>query len=122
MMRFLTVVFSLLASGVFAQSSVPTTDGAGAVLRSLDRITGQVLDFEVKNGDQFQRGKMNVVLRECRYPKSAIDRDAFAYMTIRDNDKEQDLFAGWMVASSPALSSLEHSRFDVWVLRCLAPS
>jgi hypothetical protein len=27
-----------------------------------------------------------------------------------------------MVASSPALSALEHPRYDVWVLRCSSTS
>ena len=26
-----------------------------------------------------------------------------------------------MMASSPALSALEHPRYDVWVLRCVTP-
>ncbi len=29
------------------------------------------------------------------------------------------LFSGWMFASSPALSSLEHPVYDIWVLDCL---
>ena len=31
---------------------------------------------------------------------------------------EKALFDGWMIASSPALSALDHPRYDVWVLRC----
>jgi hypothetical protein len=28
------------------------------------------------------------------------------------------LFSGWMFASSPALSALEHPVYDVWVIDC----
>ena len=28
------------------------------------------------------------------------------------------VFAGWMFASSPALSALEHPVYDVWVVDC----
>ena len=28
------------------------------------------------------------------------------------------IFAGWMFASSPALSALEHPVYDVWVIDC----
>jgi hypothetical protein len=122
MIRAMTLVACLMAGSVVAQSSVRTTDGSGAMLRSLDRITGQVLDFELKNGEQFQRGKMNVTLRECRYPRRAIDRDAFVYLTINDDKTDRTVFDGWMMASSPAISALEHPRFDVWVLKCLAPA
>ena len=78
--------------------------------------------FELKNGEQFERGTIRVTLRECRYPRRAIDRDAFAYLTIASNKSDKAVFNGWMMASSPAISALEHPRFDVWVLKCLAPN
>ena len=31
---------------------------------------------------------------------------------------EELLFSGWMFASSPGLSALEHPVYDVWVIRC----
>lgn len=121
-MRGLIFALALGAMPVFAQSSVKTTDGSGAILRSLDRITGQVEDFEVANGQSFSRGKITVTVNECRYPRRAIDRDAFAFLNITSKGAENAVFNGWMVASSPALSALEHPRYDVWVLRCLAPN
>jgi hypothetical protein len=32
------------------------------------------------------------------------------------------LFTGWMFASSPALSALEHPVYDLWVLDCVNAS
>ncbi|MFT5180431.1 MAG: hypothetical protein ACI8S3_000304, partial [Alphaproteobacteria bacterium] len=32
------------------------------------------------------------------------------------------LFSGWMFASSPALSALEHAVYDVWVVDCMKVS
>ena len=32
------------------------------------------------------------------------------------------LFTGWMFASSPALSALEHPVYDVWVIDCRTSS
>lgn len=122
MIRGFALVLFFVAGSVYAQSTVRTTDGSGAILRSLDRITGQVQDYELRNGEYFERGTINVNLRECRYPRRAIDRDAFAYLTIQNNKNQNTLFSGWMVASSPAIAALEHPRFDVWILRCLAPT
>ena len=45
-------------------------------------------------------------------------------LEIRDTEKESSsnqIFNGWMFASSPALSALEHPVYDVWVLDCLEP-
>ena len=33
----------------------------------------------------------------------------------------QTVFSGWMFASSPALSALEHPVYDVWVVDCAEP-
>jgi hypothetical protein len=32
------------------------------------------------------------------------------------------IFSGWMYASSPGLSALEHPVYDIWVIRCTAPA
>ena len=45
------------------------------------------------------------------------ERDA-----VNDDEEEEgedsQLFSGWMFASSPGLSALEHPVYDVWVIRC----
>ena len=90
----------------------------GALLRGLDKVSGEVIDFGLKSGDIYLLWKLNIKLTECRYPISNPVGDAFAHLTISQDKPETDLFRGWMVASSPALNPLEHARYDVWVLRC----
>ena len=36
----------------------------------------------------------------------------------RETDKQERVFSGWMLSSSPAISALDHSVYDVWVLDC----
>lgn len=106
-------------SGVAAaQSEIPTDDGAAVQLRALDTITGIVQDIDLVVGDTTVYERLMISATECRYPKGNIDGDAFAYLTIRDVREADARFEGWMIASSPALSALEHPRYDVWVLRC----
>jgi len=90
----------------------------GALLRGLDKVSGEVIDFGVKSGDSYPLWKLDIKLFECRYPISNPVGDAFAHLTISQDKSKSDLFRGWMVASSPALNPLEHARYDVWVLRC----
>lgn len=40
------------------------------------------------------------------------------HLTILDAASTTPDFDGWMTASSPALSALDHPRYDVWPLRC----
>ena len=90
----------------------------GAVLRGLDKVTGDLTDLELKNGQTQTFGRLTVTLEECRFPVGNPSGDAYAYLVIRADDDSRPIFAGWMIASSPALNALDHPRYDVWVLRC----
>ncbi len=96
--------------------------GAGAILRGLDRITGAVNNFSMTVGETLEFERLEVTLEACRYPVGDINADAYALLKIRDIRNEEPSFYGWMFASSPALSALDHPRYDVWVLSCEAAS
>lgn len=95
------------------------TQGTGARLKALDKINGRVSEFDMNAGGIVRIGKLTVELRECRYPEGDPQGDAFAYLVISEPERsDQEIYSGWMVASSPALNALDHFRYDIWVLRC----
>ncbi len=89
-----------------------------ALLRGLDRINGTALDIEITVGETVTFERLEVTLLACRYPQGDINSDAFAQLIIKDIREDAPRFIGWMFASSPALSALDHPRYDVWVLSC----
>lgn len=91
---------------------------SGAVLRGLDRMSGERIDLDVAVGGAARLGRLRIRVEDCRYPTENPSGDAFAFLTISDASSDAQLFQGWMVASSPALNPLDHSRYDIWVLRC----
>lgn len=91
---------------------------AGGVVRGLDKLTGRVGDVALARGETQAFGRIRITMNDCRFPVENPAGDAYAYLEIRDRDAEETVFAGWMVASSPALNPMEHPRYDVWVLRC----
>ncbi|MCK0167484.1 DUF2155 domain-containing protein [Jannaschia sp. S6380] len=97
---------------------VRTGTGSGAVLRTLDKTSGEVIDVEMAAGQTMAYGALQITLHECRYPSKNPAGDAFGLIQVVETRAVEELFAGWMVASSPALNALEHRRYDVWVLRC----
>jgi hypothetical protein len=116
----LALLLGLLAGPSVAQVEAARTDvGAGAVLRTLDKVSGKVIDVEMAAGQTMAYGPLQVTLYECRYPEGNASVDAFGLLQIVDAQEVEELFAGWMVASSPALNALEHRRYDVWLLRCI---
>ena len=89
-----------------------------ALLRGLDRINGTAQDIVIAVGETVTYERLEVTLLACRYPRGDINSDAFAQLIIQDVREEVPRFIGWMFASSPALSALDHPRYDVWVLNC----
>lgn len=115
----------VLASGVLAlilaaapSLAVNVSAGPSAQLRGLDRLTGELTDLTIGVGETIKMDRLNISLVECRYPTANPSGDAYAYLLIEDNETNTSLFSGWMLASSPALNAMDHSRYDVWVLRC----
>lgn len=91
---------------------------AGAVLRGLDKVSGEVVDLDLSVGQTAQLGRISVSLGACRYPARNPSGDAYAWVEVEAEGQSDPAFQGWMVASSPALSALDHPRYDVWVIRC----
>ena len=108
----------LVAAPAMAQE---VTSAPGGILRWLDKVTGETADIELADGQSALSGRLTIQLDECRYPTANPASDAFAHLTVMEEGQSGPAFSGWMVASSPALSALEHPRYDVWVLRCLTP-
>ena len=111
----------VVVAGWAVMASAQVVVATGGVLRVLDRLTGSVSDYDLSPGQKQVVGRLTLRLDECRYPADSPLSDAFAHVTILDSGLTDPVFHGWMVASSPALSALDHPRYDVWVLRCDVP-
>lgn len=126
-MRALLIASALIcatSASLHAQDEeVPTAsdriaNGDGAVLRGLDRVAGTSGDITLSRGGETRVGHLVVMLEECRYPVENPAGEAYAWLDIFDTRADEIIFSGWMIASSPALNALDHSRYDLWVLRC----
>ncbi|MFB9354653.1 DUF2155 domain-containing protein [Sneathiella chinensis] len=108
-----------LFSGQESQaSSVP---GKEVVLRALDKVTARTEDLTIPIGQSVYYGTLQITARKClkRPPEETPETSTF--LEILDNKQDEDpvlVFMGWMFASSPALSALEHPVYDVWVIDC----
>ncbi len=93
-----------------------------AVLQGLDKMNARVEHIEARVDEAFEFGLLSVRVRSCQKTEPEDTPEAAAYIEIQDprvkNEILRTLFRGWMFASSPALSALEHPNYDIWVLDC----
>jgi hypothetical protein len=96
-----------------------------ALLQGLDKITARVSKFETPVGTPVRFGTLSIRVRDCEKnpPEETPESAAFLEIDeVRPGEVNLRLFSGWMFASSPALSALEHPVYDVNVLDCRTAS
>ena len=120
------LALTLLSAGVRAEG--PVIDNQIAVLQGLDKVTARVSPVRAALGIPTYFGSLEIIARSCRETPPTEPPESAAFLEIRElppaSDQgapPTDLFTGWMFASSPAVSPLEHPVYDVWVVDCEEP-
>ena len=94
-----------------------------AQLQALDKSTARTGTFEAKVGSTVQYGSLSIKVQACRKTPPLEKPESAAFLQIWEvpigAKKSEWAFSGWMFASSPALSAMDHAVYDVWVLDCL---
>ena len=122
----LAAVAVVLAAGATAaqgqqQAASPELSLDMAVLGGLDKITARVVTIEAPVGEPVRFGTLEIVARACKKRRPEESPESAAFLDIWDIKQGQPalgVFRGWMFASSPALSAMEHPVYDIWVLDC----
>ena len=107
-----------VASSALAQQG---GEGEVAVLQGLDKITARITTIDAYVGQPVRFGTLNITVFRCHKRPPEETPEVTVYLELREKrlgERAQELFAGWMFASSPAVSSMEHPVYDVWVVDC----
>lgn len=104
---------------IFAKEDSIKTNGV--ILQGLDKPTARVFINHAAVGQTIAFGSLNIIVHRCE--KAPLDdrQESIAFVTITEkkpNATPVKLFSGWMIASSPALSSFDHPTYDVWIKEC----
>jgi hypothetical protein len=102
--------------------NAPLLSDKTAILQALDKVTARVSKIEAEIGRPVRFGTLDIIVHACakRPPEEPPETSVFLEVTeFREAAEPATLFVGWMFASSPALSALEHPVYDVWVSDCI---
>jgi hypothetical protein len=92
-----------------------------AELQGLDKVTARTQRFYAPVGEATRFGTLEISVGDCLVNTPDAPPESTAYLIIVDHkpgQAEEKLFAGWMFASTPSLSALDHGVYDVRVLAC----
>ncbi len=100
-----------------------------AILQTLDKVTGRTATATVDVGETVKLGGLFLTVQTCRKAPPIEQPEAAAFIqvwqAVRANNgqlpeipESEWVFSGWMYASSPAVSAMDHPVYDVWVIDC----
>ena len=89
-----------------------------AELQALDKVNARHSMLTLKVGETAPFGTLRIEVLACVVRPTDQPQDAAAFLSITDTTGEGVSFRGWMFASQPALSMLQHPVFDIRVTNC----
>lgn len=95
------------------------------ILRGLDKISARVFTSEVYVNQKIHFGSLEIYVRSASRSPPEDQPESACFLEIYDNksgQQRQKVFSGWMFASNPALSALEHPVYDIWVKDVVLPT
>ena len=122
----------MLAAALVAAALLPTRATAQTIdgnpqampvasLQALDKITARVTRLEAPVGETIAFGSLRITTRVCYRTPPEEPPESAAFLEIEEVEPGQlpvSHFVGWMFASSPAVSAMDHAIYDVRVLEC----
>ncbi|HRY25386.1 MAG TPA: DUF2155 domain-containing protein [Geminicoccaceae bacterium] len=115
---------ALLLASPGAATAGPALEHGVAVLQGLDKVTARVSVLELRIGEEIRFGSLAIRARACLETPPTEPPESAAFLEIDEveaGDGPEAVFTGWMFASTPGISALEHPVYDVWVIDCAEP-
>jgi hypothetical protein len=117
-------ILLLLLLLFFPLSARAEMDDMGvAVLRTIDKRAARTSTFEIPVDKTVKFGRsLFIKVRACRKASPLDLPESAAFLQIWERKPSEEdarwIFSGWMFASSPSVSAMEHPVYDVWVMDC----
>lgn len=127
MMRFASILLLTILPFAAIAADAPATKNSQpaapsiAVLQLLNKVTARSTMMDAPLMQPIYYGTLSITAKACWVaPKDKKSKQA-ALLEIREtlpDTLQRVVFSGWMFASSPALSAMEHAVYDVSVKGC----
>ncbi len=90
-------------------------------LQLLNKVTARSSTMDATLMQPVFFGTLSITAKACWVAPKEAKAEQAALLEIEDStapEPEKIVFSGWMFASSPALSAMEHAVYDVGVIGC----
>jgi len=126
-MTFRSFFVGLIAAGLLAGAAFAEPrkmdEMSIVVLRTIDKVSARTHTFEIPVDKTVKFGaSLFIKVRACRKSQPVDKPESASFLQIWERKPHEEkpgwVFSGWMFASNPAISAMDHPVYDVWVIEC----
>ena len=92
--------------------------GQTAKLQALDKVNAQATALTIKVGQSATIGSLTIAVKACLIRPADQPADAAAFLDVTDSHPDAAGFKGWMLATEPSVSIMQHPIYDIRVTGC----
>ena len=88
-----------------------------ANFKLLDKISNKIIEKSIEVNNLDSMGTLNINVYTCfTEPPDEIPED-YVLVDVKDDFqiKDESIYKGWMISSSPDVTPLEHPIYDLWI-------
>lgn len=118
---FIIYFITSFSYNAFGQENNPSSNLKNtAQIQVLNKITAKSSDFTVRIGNKIEFGQITITAQKCW--QAPLDQKPESKILLKVTEKKlkevNQIFHGWMFASSPSVSGLEHPIYDIIAINC----
>lgn len=112
------------SEGITIDKADPSRFYAVATLQILNKTTAKTILSDLKIGEKINLNNLKIIAHKCwqapleQRPESKILLEVFEVKDDAEQPIEKRVFYGWIFASSPSISGLEHPIYDITAIGC----
>ena len=91
-----------------------------AHFKLLDKISNKISEKTIEVNSFDTIGTLNISVYSCFKESPDEIPEDYVLIEAKDNfqDKDESIYKGWMISSSPDVTPLEHPIYDLWLIGC----
>lgn len=90
-------------------------------IQILNKITTKNYDLTIDKSNSVDFSNLKIKMHKCWHAPNTMKPESKALLQVWEqtpDEQRKEIFFGWMFASAPALSAIEHPVYDIVVLSC----
>ena len=106
--------------GIITETSEELITNSAKIL-AINKVTTKHKTIEIKQDESIYFGNITITLHKCNKIQNQYSSDNQIYLSVYEhsvNNDPEKIFQGWIISSSPSLSTIVHPIYQLLAIEC----